>query len=77
MVSFLICVALAAVAGLFVGIAARQMQQLREAQGEIELLRDEAYQRTVELTEARAKVKAHETSLVLLMDEYLKVEGRA
>lgn len=58
-----------AVAGFFIGIAAHQRVMLREARFENSAYQDQEVQQAELIGNLRAQVKAHETSLTMIMAE--------
>lgn len=61
-----------ALVGVFVGIAAHQRVMLREARFENSAYQDGEVQQAEVIGDLRAQVRAHETSLVMLMAEVIK-----
>jgi hypothetical protein len=57
-----------ALAGVFIGIAAHQRVMLREARFENSAYQDGEVQQAEVIGNLRAQVKAHETSLTMIME---------
>lgn len=58
-----------ALAGFFIGIAAHQRVMLREARFENSAYQDQEVQQAELIGNLRAQVRAHETSLTMIMEE--------
>ena len=65
MITLIVAVALA---GMFIGIAAHQRVMLREARFENSAYQDGEVQQAEVIGGLRAQVKAHETSLTMIME---------
>lgn len=58
-----------AVAGFFIGIAAHQRVMLREARFENSAYQDQEVKQAERIGDLKAQVRAHETSLTMIMEE--------
>ncbi len=65
-------VILAVLTGLFAGYATHQRQELTDAQDELQTLRIENRKQSVFIATLKTDIRAHETSIEMIMGEVVK-----